>query len=210
MKTIISIVMIFFVLIAIVLIHLTRDGVSLRTAPIIGASHQDSDYKNVARSVINRLFPDFQTATHVVIGYLPNSGESVQVIELMKADYKKTFNKDISMLADNGQLTAENLKQCPVPCWITTEQKNANELAGAPLSQFLDQQPGVQHFHITIMPFREITEPSTECLSEKRLTFDCLVPISIYEARKKMKKPELMYFFMRKYQERDYFLFIQH
>ncbi|MNT70179.1 hypothetical protein D3C72_2085370 [compost metagenome] len=48
-----------------------------------------------------------------------------------------------------------------------------------------------------------------ECDAQQRLHLDCLVPVSIREVQKKIKDPSKLHFFLRKYNERDYFLFVQ-
>jgi hypothetical protein len=47
------------------------------------------------------------------------------------------------------------------------------------------------------------------CENQKRLTIDCLIPLSVRDVKKKIKDPTQLYFFLRKYNDRDYFLFVQ-
>ena len=210
MKTILIIFGIFFVIASGIMIKLTHDGVSIRSAPIISPSPQGAEYKNVASSVMNRLFPDFQMSSFVVIGFPFDLKAAPQIMNDLKADYEKQFNKTVTLLSDDAELTVEKISQCRLPCWILTSESKANELSeDNKISQLLDQMGGLKHFHITLIPFQDVPEPSHDCIAEKRLTLKCLIPLSIHEVRKKFKDPSIAYFFMRKYQDRDYFLFIQ-
>ena len=123
---------------------------------------------------------------------------------------EKQFKQSETMLLDDGKLTVELLSQCSNPCWILTSENNANELSvDVKIPRLLDQTANAKHFHITLIPFQGVPDPSDKCIAEQRLSLACLIPLSISEVRKKFKNPNIAYFFMRKYQDRDYFLFIQ-
>lgn len=200
----------FFVMASAIMINLTRGGVSIRSAPIISPSPQGFELKNVATSVVLRLFPDFQTANFVVIGYPADLKAATQIVNDLKLDYEKNFRQSVSMLVDDGKLTSEQLFQCHQPCWILTAETKANELTEEnKIPKMLSEVPNFKHFHLTLIPFLEISEPTAECIAEQRLGLNCLIQLSIHQVRKKMKDPNESYFFMRKYQDRDYFLFIQ-
>lgn len=210
MKIFFTLFGLFCVMASVIMIKLTRDGVSIRSAPIISPSPQGAEYKNVAVSVVNRLFPDFQTAKYVLIGFPADLKAANQIVNDLKLDYEKNFRQIVTMLSDDGKLSAEQLTNCQRPCWILTSETRANELAPEnDIPPKLTQITQNKHFHVTLIPFQNIPENSEACIAEKRLSLACLIPLSIHEVRKKFKDPNEMYFFMRKYQDRDYFLFIQ-
>ncbi len=193
-----------------VLIMLTRDGIAIRSAPIIAPSPQGVDYKNVAKSIVNRLFPDFQMSNYVVIGSPADLKMGPQIINDLKINFEEQIQKKVTLLADDGYLTPETIAKCPQPCWILTSEIHANELSGLNiLPQILDKMENTNHFHITLIPFSSVPTPSEACIAEKRLSLQCLIPLSIHEVSKKFKDSAISYFFMRKYQDRDYFLFLQ-
>ncbi len=210
MKTFFILFGLFCVMASAIMIKLTYDGVSIRSAPIISPSPQGDEYKNVASSVVNRLFPDFQTANYVLIGYPTDLKAGSQIVNDLKVGYEKQFQKPVSLLLDDGSLIVEKISRCQSPCWILTSETKANELSiENKIPQMLTQIPDGKHFHITLIPFQNIPETSDECIAEKRLSLECLIPLSIHQVRKKFKDANEKYFFMRKYQDRDYFLFIQ-
>lgn len=201
---------IFCVVASVILITLTHDGVSMRSAPIISPSPQGDEYRNVAKAVLNRLFPDFQMAGYVVVGSAADLKMGPQVINEMKTGFEQQFKKTVTLLSDDGNVSAEKILKCAQPCWILTSENQANELSEAnKIPQILNRLENVKHFQITFIPFLGVPDPSPECVAEKRLSLRCLIPLSIHEVRKKFKDPAVSYFFMRKYEDRDYFLFLQ-
>lgn len=193
-----------------VMIKVTRDGVSIRSAPIISPSPQGEAGKNISVAVVTRLFPDFQNASYVVVGSPADMTSAEQIINDLKVAYEGQFKKSITLLKDDGQLNLEKIAQCAIPCWILTSETQAHELSNEnPVPQILNKLEGIQHFSLTLIPFSNVPETSEECVAEKRLSLHCIIPLSIHQVRKKFKDPAIAYFFMRKYQDRDYFLFIQ-
>lgn len=195
---------------SVILIKITRDGASLRSAPIIGPSPQGVDYKNVGPAVLTRLFPDFQLSNYVLIGSPTNLTIGPQIINDIKMGYEKQFHTKVSLLSDHDNLSADEIRQCQTPCWILTSETQANEMSeNNKIPQMLRKIENANHFHLTLIPFSRVQEPSEECVAELRLSLKCLISLSIHQVRKKFKDPAISYFFMRKYQDRDYFLFIQ-
>lgn len=210
MKILTVIFGIFCVVASVIMVNLTRDGVSIRSAPIIGPSPQGVEQKNVAVAVVSRLFPDFQNADYVVIGSSSEFKIAPQIINDLKLVYEQQFRKNIRILADSADLNLETLAKCEKPCWILTSETQSNELSiNNRLPKMLDSLENVNHFHLTLIPFRTVPNPSETCIAEKRLSLSCITELSIHEVSKKFKDPMVSYFFMRKYQDRDYFLFIQ-
>jgi hypothetical protein len=62
---------------------------------------------------------------------------------------------------------------------------------------------------LTVMPFNGDEMVSDFCDQQKRQTLECITPVSVREIHRKMKDPKQLYFFLRKYNERDFFLFVQ-
>lgn len=210
MKTFFVLLAISCVLASAVLIKLTREGISIRSAPIIAPSPQGVGYSNIAKSLVNRLFPDFQMSNYLVIGRSAGLEMADSIVSDLKARYEDQFQKTVTILTDDGNISADAIAKCAQPCWILTAETNANELSEyQKIPQILDSMENTNHFHITLIPFSNVPEPTQDCIDEKRLTLGCLIPLSIHEVSKKFKDKNATYFFVRKYKDRDYFLFLQ-
>lgn len=210
MKKLIVLLGLCFVAISAVMIYLVVNGISLRSAPIIRPSIMTPDQRNVAEAVVQRLFPDFQNASFTVIGLRPEVTDSQRLLTMLKEEYEKLFKTPVNILPDAEAASAEDFKKCAMPCWILTTQDKSNELSPHPMvEKFLSEDPSRVHFNLTLIPFTPDVVVTDACLQEKRLTLDCLVPLSIHEAKRKMTDPKARYFFVRKYNEKDYFLFTQ-
>lgn len=193
-----------------VLIFLVQNGISLRSAPIIRPSLMTSDQTNVAHSIVLRLFPDFQTSDYVVIGLDPQSAKTMTLVQLLKNEYEQVFKKTVSFLSDSPTLTTEEFSKCSPPCWFLTTQDKANELTQKlPLARFHHKESERSSFNLTLLQFQRDLEVPPPCVEEKRLSFECLIPLSVHEARRRMTDPSGRYFFVRKYNERDYFIFME-
>lgn len=210
MKKLIALLGVCFVVISAVLIYLVLNGISLRSAPIIRPSVMTPDQRNVAEAVVQRLFPDFQNASFTVMGLRPEVTESQRMLTMLKEEYEKVFHRPVSILPDAEAADSEDFKKCAAPCWILTTQDKSNELSPHPMvEKFLRDDPSREYFNLTLIPFTPEATVTDACIQEKRLTLDCLIPLSIHEAKRKMKDPKALYFFVRKYNDKDYFLFTQ-
>lgn len=209
MKKVTVIFCIAFVIITACLIYLVRHGISLRSAPLIKPTLISEDGKNIADHTVLRLFPEFQSAKYLVLGILPTNAESVQLLENLRIDYESRFHRKVSWI-QNGQLASgPELLQCEAPCWILLPREAANELA--PLNWVTERlRPLLQpYFTLSVIDYVRDEPVPEACESEKRQTLKCLESVSVREVHKKLKLQNQRYFFMRKYNDTDYFLFIE-
>lgn len=189
--------------------YLIYRGISLRSAPLIQPSVVDADLKNVAHSTVQRLHREFEDAHYVVIGLLPETVESGKILRMMADEYEKVFSRTVKIVEDNAALTPEILEACEKPCWILTGRDQAHALGEkSQLRGWLEARSG-KTMSISLLSYTGNEEVSAFCHEQKRLTFECLRPVSVREVRRRMKKPAERYFFMRQYLENDFFLFIQ-
>lgn len=220
-----------FVIISAVMIYLVKVGVSLRPALYIKPSLMTDGVNTVARDVSLRLFPDLQGAGYLVWGIASTDGESQRILNLLKTEEEHARGKSISVLAASDQTSSEELAQCATPCWILREHDQAHELtANAFIREKLrplSEKIGTKYFTLTIVPFRFGVPVPEECWAEKRLDFKCIQLVSVQAAERKLPKNRVppragpagaelkanesspRYFFMNKYNEGDYFLFIE-
>lgn len=209
MKTIIAILTVCFTLITALIIYITRAGVSIRTAPIIKPSAVSKDFHNVPLGIFLRLFPEFQQADYVLFGFPQNSSEARTTLHLLKERYEKEFKIEVKILVGTETKSLALVQNCLKPCWIILPEAEANELSLNAWIQTNIHPTKRSYFTLTWIPFQRQITVSELCKKEKRLDLECLKAVSIKEVERKMKDINARYFFMRKYLDRDYFLFIE-
>jgi hypothetical protein len=227
MKKIIFFFSFAFIVIAAVMIYLVKVGVSIRPAMYIKPSPMTEGLQTVARDVSLRLFPDLQTDDYLVWGLPEASGESQQLVQLLQAEEERARGKKITIFPSSSPgaavANAPDLALCVSPCWILRKQDQAHELSP---NRFISEQlrplvekNGKHYFTLTVIPFQFGTPVPDECWGEKRLDFRCIQLVSIQANEKKVLKDRASgaapaantkrYFFMNKYNEGDFFLFIE-
>lgn len=209
------------VLIAAVMMFLVMKGVGLRAAPLIRPSLMDADLQIVASSTVSRLYPELQKTPLIVLGVLPLNERRQLLLKQLTEAFKKTFQKepgqlDLSTAPAGGESITDQLAACPRPCWILGPLMEANELAGTTSSnqglmevRAALQNSGEVYFNLSAIDFDRVVETPVDCLDEKRLSYRCLAPLVVHDSLRKMKDAVAKYFFLRKYNERDYFLFLE-
>ena len=210
MKRLAFILAICFALISACIIYLLKSGISIRSAPLIRPSLMTGDLRHVARAVILRLSPELQNARYVLWG-VPSTSESQHLIELLRAEAEELHQKPVDLVATAEAMTTAELKRCKKPCWLLLPAESANELK---LNSFIasklpsEQGEKSNHINITLLPFTRGGEAPESCVAQKRLTLDCLKILAVHESQRKMRSAEL-HFFLRRYLDRDYFLFTE-
>jgi hypothetical protein len=231
MKKVVFFISFAFVVIAGVMLYLVKVGVSLRPAEYIKPSAMTDGIATVARDVSLRIFPELQTDDYLIWGLPDESGEggpaaaaeARELVELLKNEEEHARGKKISVTADVGT-PGPDVSTCASPCWILRKQDQANELSPnafikekiRPRTETSDKH----YFTLTVVPFEFGKPVPDECWGEKRLDFRCIQLVSIQAAQKKLPKenrggvatksgPKPRYFFMNKYNEGDFFLFIE-
>ncbi len=189
--------------------YLVLNGISLRTAPLIQPSIIEADQKNVADALSHRLFQEFQNSHYVIWGVLPETSQSRSLLERLAEDYQKIF-KATPNVVDNAEFAdAETLRNCSKPCWLKVNPAAAHRLeANSEFDKRIIQfeRP---YFSLTLVSFTGDEAVSEICENQKRLSFNCLVPVSVRSVKRKFREPAKKYFFLNKYYENSYFLFLQ-
>lgn len=185
-------------------------GVSLRTEPIIKPSPLDTKHENIVYGITHRLFPDFQQADYVIWGIDATVyPEEDEIIHLLQNNYLNKFGKKVSLLKVDTSTTADEIKNCLNPCWYIVARDQAHNLSENNLVSSIKSIKGMNTFSITFLEFeRDIPVPEF-CENQHRLSFECIMPVSVREARRFLKKLEVRSFFMRRYNTVDYFLFVE-
>lgn len=198
-----------FAIISACMVYLVWSGVSLRSSSLIRPSIMSADRHNVAKGLVTRLFPELQTAHYILWGVLPETEESQKVLSFFAEEYEATFKLPIHILRNAESATEEELKNCQKPCLLFMPQEKAHELDQNEFIEKRIKPLKKDYFNITWVPFLNNETVPGVCENKKRLTLECLIPLSIRDVKKKIKDPQKLYFFLRKYNDRDYFLFIQ-
>lgn len=209
MKKITAVIVVCILVISVCVIYLVRSGISLRTAPLIQPSVMTDDQNNVASAVVLRLFQELQNNDYILLGVLPETEESARVINQIAKEYEKTFHRRVQFRRDAESSDTESLLACSKPCWLLTSAEKANHLKNDSFIEKQLQPLKINFFTLTFVSFHKNTEVSAECNNQKRLSLECLISVSVRGVRKKMKDPQKRYFFLQKYNEKDYFLFIE-
>lgn len=209
MKKIAAVIVVCTLIISACIVYLVRFGIGLRPAPLIQPSVMTDDQSNVASAVMLRLFKELQDNDYIVLGVLPETEESKKIINQAAKEYEKIFHKTVHFINDAENAGIESLLSCKKPCWLLISEKKANHLDA---NSLIDKQPYSfikTFFTLTFVSFHKNIEVPKECDDQKRLSLDCLIPVSIRGVRRKMRDSQKRYFFLQKYDEKDYFLFIE-
>ncbi len=189
--------------------YLVWTGVSLRSAPLIRPTEISSDRRNIADHLTLRLFPELQSNHYLLWGVLPETEDSKKVVQWAAEDYQKTFKTPVHIIPNGEDASIEEIRACAKPCWILMPLTKAHELEPNPFISEKILPLKESYISISWIHFLGAETISDECETQQRLHLGCLIPLSIREVRKKMKDPSKLYFFLRKYQDRDFFLFVQ-
>lgn len=209
MKTLIALLSLGFLIIIACLVYLLNSGVSIRTAPIIKPSVISQDFVNVPHGVFLRLFPDIQQSHYILWGVSQNSAEVQKMLSVIKERAEKELGVPVQFIYDGLRATPEEVKNCARPCWILFAQDQVHELHRNEWIENTLRPLNRPYFTLSWVDYqRDVMVPEL-CVREKRLDLECLKMVSIKEVRRKMKEPQSRYFFMRKYLDRDYFLFVE-
>ncbi|MBC7465008.1 MAG: hypothetical protein H7256_03360 [Bdellovibrio sp.] len=192
------------------MIYFILHGISLRTEPIIDPSIISQDHQNIADGLLTRLFPELQNDAFILWGASLDSAEFMTTVTLTKKTYEQRFGKSVTLLMDAENKTAEEIKNCAAPCWILVDTKNANQLV---TNNFVEQKLKPlkkEFFTITWLPFKINEVVPAECENQKRIDrLDCIRTLTVRDSLRRLKKKDQLYFFLRRYNEQDYFLFVQ-
>lgn len=191
------------------MIYLVVHGVVLRSAPLIKPTILDSDLQNAAHDVVLRLYPDFAAVDFVLLGMDPASDESGEFLRRLQIEGEKILRIPVRMLIVDAGTTAADLESCPKPCWVILPKVEAHELRPNPWIEGNLKPLGRTYMSISWVPFEREVKVTAACDHEQRLDLECLVTTGVREVSRKMKDPRARYYFMRKYNDHDHFLFVE-
>jgi hypothetical protein len=209
MKKIFIILGLVFAVITFCMIYLVRKGVSLRSEPLIRPTVISADQRNIASHTVLRIFPDLQSNHYIIWGVLPETPDTQLLMTHFMEEYYKKLQIPVHIIQNGLTASAEEIQKCEKPCWIKMPHDQANELSTNEFITSKIEPTQKAHITVTVMPFNGDEVVPEYCDQQKRLTLECITPVSVREIHKKMKDPKQLYFFLRKYNDRDFFLFVQ-
>lgn len=209
MKKLFAILGLVAIIITVCMIYLVRKGVSLRSEPLIRPTVISADQRNIASHTVLRIFPELQNVDYILWGVLPESPDNQLLMTHFVEEYYKKLLAPPHVIQNGLEASAEEFEKCARPCWIKMPHNGANELTP---NAFVTEKikPLNRHYiTVTVMPFTGDEVVPEYCDQQKRVTLECITPVSVREIHRKMKDPKQLYFFLRKYNDRDFFLFVQ-
>lgn len=212
MKKTVTLLVLAILIISGCVFYLVVKGIGLRSAPLIRPSIISPQYKNIPHSLVYRLFQEFQNSDFVIWGLSDDAKLNQQLTAEMQSEYEKIFNKSVSVIHMNDKTVDSAIQQiqlCRRPCWVFGPFDKANQLSENNFIQAHQQLFNDSYFTITLIKYHRNTNVNQRCEKQKRLDLECLTSLSIREVKRKIKLEDQKYFFLRKYNLNDYFLFIE-
>lgn len=209
MKIIGSILVFCCLVITACIIYLLKAGVSLHPAPYIKPSAISDDFHNVPKGIFIRLFPDLQKSHYLLWGVTLSTPEEQKTFDLVKDRYEQEFKTTVNLISNPFEVDPEVVKGCAKPCWIIFPEEQAHELAPNAWVQKNITPLEREYISITWIDFIRGQPVPENCLVMKFLDFNCIKTVAVNAVARKMKVKDQRYFFMQKYQDHDFFLFVE-
>lgn len=184
-----------FVIMTGIMIFLLKNGGALRAIGVIKPTEFGSDFDYIGKAVAVRMFPEFHAAKNV-IWYLDHQDEDFT--KVFQATYQHYQNPQKPPLHDLRQES----ELCADKCWYV--QQLGNSLPQA----LVEKMKTESSIEIFIQDFKRDESVPPECENQKLIDYKCMRPISVREIHRKLKDP-VPYFFMRRYQESQFYLYIE-
>jgi hypothetical protein len=173
-----------------VTIYLVRQGAALRSAGVIKPSEIGSDFDVIGRSLALRMFPEFQSSPKVIWYFHPDQESLLRIARVAHLNLQLDPKPELI----DARFLAK-APECSGPCWIISNAAIPDIEKSSVLeiwTEFFDRDEPVP----------------PKCHQQKIMEPDCVRPISIREVHRKLKS-ENPHFFMRRYLEREFFLYIE-
>lgn len=209
MKTIFAIIAICFALITACMIYLIKSGTSIRSEGLIRPSVMTGDLRALTRSVLARLTPQFQNLEILVLDLDPSKPMGKSLLDALQSEHQILFRKKVNLILNATQSQTSEIANCDAPCWLVVPLGSAHQLSAGGFVNDRIKPLGRKYVTLSWIEFDRNLEVPPRCNDEKRVSFECIKPLSVHEAKRKMRDPNRNYFFMRKYLESDFFLFTE-
>lgn len=186
-----------------VVIYLVIDGTALRSAGVIKPTVLDSENKLLPKSVALRLFPEFQSSENTLWLASPQLQPKLASIVASIHNYYTTLKTPSvpELILVNSITQASEMTNSQNAKWWVFESENTAVLEAIRKKQ---ASPNI----IYVNEFKRDEAVSPNCETEKMLSRECLKVVAVREVKKKFRT-EQRYFFMRRYNDHEFYLFIE-
>ncbi len=184
------------------MISLFRSGISLRVATLIKPSEFHS-VDGVAEALVVRLYPEFQSKKILIVVTTDNEGKAWAIpllVSLRERLQATPLKGDMEFLTQ----AQDCVKKC---VFYNPSEELAREIREKFQTELTAEKSPVFRLHIWQFSREEAWKP--QCESMHRLTEECVRAVSIRESLRKMKDPKKKYFFLKKYNHNEYYLFLE-
>lgn len=199
MKKLIVLIAVVSVFIIAVMIHLIRDGVIVRPQPLIKPTIIQADFSIVPEHLFMRLFPEFQSVNYVLWRIdLPPLEKKALLSQVQKL-VESQAHQLVQWISSNLEI-----QNCVGQCWMEVAIEVPVDQAKIEFEK--QNKKGIQ---IRIFQYSHLEPLSESCEHQKILNEECLYSVGLNLAKKKLKDPQARYFFMQKYLDQDFYLFVK-
>lgn len=196
MKTVFLILSLAILMSSGVMFFLVKKGAALRPAGVIAPAEIAAKPELVAESIALRLFPEFQKVKNVIWHFDIQDKPFSEIAEMTLQKYQTIPKPELIDLRKNPEA------KCETNCWYI---QSLNQPINSYVVDKIENAPSLE---IYVQSFERDEEVTVFCENEKILEFKCIRPISIRQVKKKFKKSR-PYFFMRRYMDSQFYLFIE-
>lgn len=203
MKLVNALLVTCLVVISAVVIYLVIDGTALRSAGVIKPTVLDSENKLLPKSVALRLFPEFQSSENTLWLASPKLQPKLASIVASIHNYYTTLKAPSvpELISVNSNTQISTMTNSQNSKWWMFESENVSVLEAIHKNQV---SPNI----IYVNEFKRDEAVPANCETEKMLSRECLKVVAVREVKKKFKT-EQHYFFMRRYNDHEFYLFIE-
>lgn len=203
MKLVNALLVTCLVVISAVVIYLVIDGTALRSAGVIKPTVLDSENKLLPKSVALRLFPEFQSSQNTIWLASPQLKPKIASIIASIHNYYTTLKAPSvpELILVNSNTQTSEMTNSQNSKWWIFESENVAVFEAIHKNQV---SPNI----IYINEFKRDEVVPANCETEKMLSRECLKVVAVREVKKKFKT-EQHYFFMRRYNDHEFYLFIE-
>lgn len=203
MKSVNALLVVCLVIISAVVIYLVIDGTALRSAGVIKPTVLDSENKLLPKSVALRLFPEFQSSPNTVWLASPKLQPKLASVVASIHNYYTSLKAPSmpELVLINSNMLASEITNSQNSKWWIFESENESVLK-------VIRQNEIEANTIYVNEFNRDEVVPEICETEKMLSRECLKVVAVREVKKKFKT-EQRYFFMRRYNDHEFYLFIE-
>lgn len=185
-------------LITAAMVSLFRSGISLRAATLIKPSELNS-VNEVTEALVVRLYPEFQSKKILLVA--PSAQTKDWAIPFLVSLRERLQKTPLA-----GEIKfAISPNECEKKCVFYNPTDNS--VPEKFQTELTKEDSSVFRLHLWEFSRNETWKP--ECESMQRLNEECIRAVSIRESLRKMKDPSKKYFFLKKYNHNEYYLFLE-